>query len=161
MDRHRIDGPFARIVLSLAPAVWQRRVVAAVYLLSLLPVWLSDIGVAAAVALSVALAWGLAANLRRLDPAAPGALRVLELLPDGRWRLTFADGRQVAACLVSAVVGDSGWCWLRLRTADGREHTELLHPGRCDPQALRRLRVRLRLDPLLAPGAAALGAGDP
>lgn len=160
MDRLRIEGPFAVVSLRLAPARWQRALLAAAHLLSIAPVWLSDIGRPLAVALTLALLVALRAALRRLGPAAPQALRMAQLLPDGSWRVTFTDGRQADAVLDNAVVGESGWCLLRLRAADGRVCTELVHAGRCDRQSLRRLRVRLRLDPLAAPGAATLRAGD-
>lgn len=113
---------------------------AAAPLFSALPV-----GVAAG--LAVAGLAGLAATLRRhAFNTAPGAVTALVWEAHGGWRLALGDGSRVAAHLLPGAYRHPRLTVLRFR-ARGRRRalSAVITPDRVDPEAFRRLRVRLYL----------------
>lgn len=102
-------------------------------------------GVAAGLALA-ALA-GLLASLRQSAfNTAPDAVTGLLWAADGDWVLGLADGRRVAATLLPGPYRHPQLTVLRFRVPGRwRPVSAVITPDRVDPEAFRRLRVRLYL----------------
>ncbi|MGE0858274.1 MAG: protein YgfX [Gammaproteobacteria bacterium] len=72
-------------------------------------------------------------------------VRQIEIDTRGAWRLAYADGRRLDVRLTHAPLVLPWLVALEFRAADGRRHDLLLLPDMLDPDAFRRLRVRLTL----------------
>ncbi len=134
------QGP---VIVTLKPSLWLPRAVVALHasafcmlLLVYPPSWPRHLLL---VAIAADTLWSLRASLR-ID------IVRLELSPRERWHVVFCDGRALDARLLSAPWVSPLFTTLTLACADGIERQILLLPDMVEPDAFRRLRVRLRRD---------------
>jgi hypothetical protein len=109
--------------------------------LIVVPAWLTLI-------LIVAVLSSLYRIWRRLWFLTGDPITELVLLPSGEWRITSLDHRGCSAHLLTDSVVHPQLTVLCFKLADGRRRSAILTVDNTDPDAFRRLRVRLRFLPL-------------
>lgn len=92
----------------------------------------------------VVLVAGLLLLLTQLFGVSRLALSAAALLPDGQWLLKDGEGREWTAALSPASRPLAGCLFLFWKSPRGRRWA-VVTPSMADPDALRRLRVRLRV----------------
>lgn len=132
-----MDGPVLEIRLEPSRVLW--RALIALHLAAVAAPWLSGAGLAPRILLSLAALCALGCLLRERRGAGPVVLRA----GASGWSLEQARVQRA----VEVLPGTTIWPWmivLRLRTPQGTR-TLLAGPGSAPPDALRALRLALRL----------------
>ena len=137
----RMNGFQGPVILTLKPSLWLPRAVLALHLSALCmlllaypPSWPRHLLL---VAIAASALWSLRA-------AHTADIARLELSPRDTWHVVFCDGRGLDARLLRAPWVSPMFTTLSLACADGVERQILLLPDMVEPDAFRRLRVRLR-----------------
>ena len=141
MLRARMNGFQGPVILTLKPSRWLPRAVVVVHacavctlLLAYPPSWPRHLLL---VAIAANTLWSARAA-RAIDIAG------LELSARETWHVVFCDGRGLDARLLRAPWVSPLFTILSLACADGVERQILVLPDMVEPDAFRRLRVRLR-----------------
>lgn len=132
--------------IAIGPSKMQCAAIVVLHLASLVSLVFANLSLP----LSLALGWALICSCVhsvRTQGLLRGPQSVRHIAcSNGRWRLTLADGRTIAARLRSPVLVLGWLAVMHFRTEAGRErYTAAILPDSADAHAFRRLRVFLKL----------------